>query len=221
MQSAEAGVVPEICAEISGHGLRVPAEKNSEDDQAEQRGNFRGGEDVLDECARLHAENIDDRERDHDQNGDEVLRVQSNIHAAEHHWPDGELRHFPQVDNPMTRRDCRPENSEKLAESNANSGNRARLNHEKQSPAVEKTPERPERLAQIDVLSAGSRHHRSQFAVGERRGNGEKTGNEPGANEQRRRGDLARDLGGHNEDARADHGAHHQHGRAGQAKTFD
>ena len=158
MQSAEAGIVPEVCAEIRGHRLRVPSKKNSEEGQAEQRRNFRRGKDVLDESTRLHAENIDDRERDHHQDGDEVLRIQSNIHATEHHGADRKLRHFPQVDDPMAGRDRRPKDAEEFAERNAHSGDRAGLNHQKQSPAVEKAPERPERLTKINVLSAGPRH---------------------------------------------------------------
>ena len=169
MQGAEAGILPEVCPEIRGHRLRVPPKKNSEQDQSQQRRNFRRGEDVLDECARLHAENIDDREHHHYQDGDEVLRVQSHIHAAEHHRADRKLRHFPQVDDPMTGRDCRPENAEKLAEGHAHGGDRAGLDHKKQSPAVEKTPEWAERLAQIDVLPARPRHHGRQFAVAEAR----------------------------------------------------
>src|SRR4029077_294672 len=123
MQSAEAGVAPEVCAKIGSDRLRVAAKKNSEEDQAEQRRNFRSGEDVLDESARLHAENIDDRECDHYQDGGEILRVQSNIHTAEHHRADLKLRHFPNVDNPITRRNCRPEYSEKFAEGHADGSN--------------------------------------------------------------------------------------------------
>src|ERR1700686_3980077 len=159
MQSAEARVAPEVCAKIGSDSLRVPAEKNSEEDQAEQRGNFRGGKDVLDESARLHAENIDDRERDHYQDGCKILRVQSNIHAAEHHRADLKLWHLPDVDNPITRRNCRPEYPEKFAECDADGSDRPRLNHEEQSPAVEKTPEWAERLTQIDILPPRPRHH--------------------------------------------------------------
>src|SRR5271169_2236842 len=121
----------------------------------------------------------------------------------------------------MSGGDCRPEDSEEFAESNAYGGDGARLNHEKQSPTVEKTPEWAERLAQIHVLPAGSRHHGREFAVGERTDDGQKASDKPGAYEQRRRGYLARNLGGDNEDAGADHRAHDQHGRAGQAEAFD
>src|SRR5713226_4332654 len=158
MQSTKAGVAPEVRAEIRGQSLRVLAKKDSEQDQAEQRRNFCGGKDVLDEGSCLHAENIDDRKRDYDQDGDEVLRVQSNIHAAKHHGADRKLRDFPDVDNPITGGDCRPEDSEKFAEGHAHGGDGARLNHEKQSPAVEKTPEWAERLAQVDILPARAWH---------------------------------------------------------------
>src|SRR6202521_2414196 len=146
MQSAQARIVPEVCAEIRGDGLRVPAKKNSEEHQSEQCRNFCGSEDVLDDSAGLDAENIDDRERDHYQDGGEILRVQSNIHAAEHHRADLKLRHLPDVDNPITRGNCRPEDSEEFAARDAHGGDRPRLNHEEQSPAVEKTPEWAERL---------------------------------------------------------------------------
>src|SRR5580700_9148876 len=129
MQSAETRIFPEVCAEVRGYRLSIPAQKYSEENQAEQPGNLGGGEDVLDESARLHAENIDDREHDNDQDGNEVLRVQSNIHAAEHHGANGKLGNFPQVDNPMTGGDRGPEDAEKFAESHADGGDRAGLNH--------------------------------------------------------------------------------------------
>src|SRR5208282_4950802 len=189
---------------IRGHRLRVPAKKYSEEHQAEQCRYFCSGENVLNESARLHAENIDDGERDHNQDGDEILCVQSDIHAAEHHGADRKLRHFPQVNNPMSGGDCGPEDSEKFAEGDADGGDGARLNYEKQSPAVEKPPEWAERLAQIHVLPAGPRHHGREFTVGERTDDGEKASDEPGAYEQRGRSYLARNFGGDYEDAGAD-----------------
>ena len=221
MQSVETGIVPEVCAEIRRHRHSIAAEKDTEENQSQQRRNLGGGKSILDDGAGLHAENIDDREHDDDQDGDEVLRVQSNIHAAERHGADGESGYFPDVDNPITRRNGRPEDTEEFAESHAHGGDRAGLNHEKQSPSVEKTPEWAERLPQVNILPARTRHHGREFAVGERADNGEEAGDEPGANQQRRRSDLARNFGGNNKDARADHRAHHQHGGAGEAQTFD
>src|SRR5258708_16389154 len=221
MQSPETRIGQEVRGKSRGDLLRVPAKKDSEEHQSEQRRNFRGGKDVLDDGARFHAEDINDRERDNYQDGDQVLRVQPNIHTAQSHGSNGELRHFPEMDNPITRRDCRPENPEKFAERHAHGSDCPRLNHEKQGAAVEKTPEGAERLAQIDILPACPGHHGGEFAIGKRADNGEKTGDAPCANQQRRGRNLARDLGGHNKDARADHGTHHQHGRAGQAEAFD
>ena len=45
---------------------------------------------------------------------------------------------------------------------------RAGLDDQEQRPAVQETPERRERLAEIDVLAAGARHHRRQLAVRQR-----------------------------------------------------
>src|SRR5260370_2793154 len=110
MQAAKARVTPEICAEIRGHCLRVPSKKNSEEDQPEQRRNLRRSEYVLDESARLHTENIDDREHNHNQDVYEVLRIQPNIHPAEIHRAHRKLRDFPQTDNPTTTKDSPPKN---------------------------------------------------------------------------------------------------------------
>src|SRR5882762_8627748 len=161
MQSTETSIVPEVCAKVGSDRLRVPAQKDSEKNQSQQRRNFCGGKNVLNDSARLHSENIDDRERNHHEDGDEVLRVQSNIDAAQNHWSDGELRHFPDVDDPITGGNRRPEDPQEFAECHADRSDRSRLNHEKQSPAVEKTPEWAERLAQIDILPARPRHHSS------------------------------------------------------------
>src|ERR1017187_3784109 len=147
MQVAESGVRPEVCPKIGRNRVRVPSQEDSEKYQAEQRRDLRSGEDILDEGAGLDAKNIDDREDDHYQDRNQVLRVQPNVHAAEHHGADRKLRHLPQVDDPMTGRDRRPEDSEKLAERHAHGWNRARLNYEEQSPDGEETLKRAERFA--------------------------------------------------------------------------
>ena len=65
----------------------------------------------------------------------------------------------------MLGRDGRKENAQKFAEGDADGGDGSRLDDEIQRPAVEKSPERPERLAQINVLAAGVRHHCGQLTV--------------------------------------------------------
>ena len=160
-----------------------------------------------------------ERKIDH-QHGHQVLRVQPDVHVAQHHRPDGNRRHMPEMHDPVCSGYRREEHAQELAECHADCGNRAGLDDQVQRPAVEKSPQRPQRLAQVHVLPARVRHHRRQFAVGQRAGDGQEAGHQPRRNQQRRRVDLARNLGRDNKDARADHRAHHQRGCAGQAQSF-
>src|SRR5437899_2710399 len=73
------------------------------------------------------------------------------------------------------------ERAEVARETDGYGGDRAGLDHEKQRPAVEKSPERRERLAQIHVLAAGPRHHRGELAVRERADHCENPGQHPRA----------------------------------------
>ncbi len=124
------------------------------------------------------------------------------------------------VPYPNVGRYRRKEIAKKLAEGHSNSGYSASLDHQKQSPSVEEAPQRPQRFAQINVLPASLGHHGRQFAIRERAHNSHESGNQPGAQQQRRRVGLAGNFGGHNKDAGADHGAHDQRGGAGEAQTF-
>ena len=125
------------------------------------------------------------------------------------------------VPNPVGRRYGREEHAQELAEGHPNRGNGSGLNDEVQRPAVEKSPKRAQRFAEVHVLSAGARHHGSQLSVGQRAGDGHESGDHPGGDEQHWRIDQPRDLRGHDEDAGADHGTHDQRGGAGQAETLD
>ncbi len=124
------------------------------------------------------------------------------------------------VQNPIGGRDRRKEDAEELAEGHADSGDGSGLNDQVHRPAVEESPERAERFAQVNILAAGVRHHGGQFSVGERAGDGHESGHHPGGDQQRGRIDQAGDFGGDDEDAGADHRAHDQRGGAGQAQTF-
>ena len=55
----------------------------------------------------------------------------------------------------------------------------AGLYNEKERPAVEKTPQRRERFAQINILPPGLRHHGRQLAIRERGHKREQAGDEP------------------------------------------
>src|SRR5215467_9966487 len=104
------------------------------------------------------------------------MGVETYIHAAEGDWPDSEHGHLPEMQNPVARRYCRPEYAKKRAEGDADSSNRAGLDDEEQRPAVKKSPERPQRFAQVDVLAACAGHHGGEFAIAERSDDGQKSG---------------------------------------------
>ncbi len=123
--------------------------------------------------------------------------------------------------NPVRGRNRRKEDPEELAERHADGRDGPGLNHQEQSPAVEKSPQRAQRLAEVNVLPTGSRHHGRQFAVAQRANDGHEASDQPGANQQGRRIHFPSDFCRDNEDAGTDHRAHHQHGGAGQAQAFD
>src|ERR1035441_3792591 len=95
----------------------------------------------------------------------------------------------------MGSRNGREEDAEKLSEGYANGGDGPRLDDQEERPPEEKTPERPQRLAQIDILAAGLGHHRRQFAVAKRSNQGENGGHYPGAQEEGRRAGSPGNVG--------------------------
>ncbi len=95
--------------------------------------------------------------------------------------------------------------SQKFAERHAHGGNRPGLDDQEQSPSIEKAPERAQRFTQVNVLSAGAGHHGGKLAVRERANNRHKASDQPRANQQRGRVDLAANLRRHNKDAGANH----------------
>ncbi len=94
------------------------------------------------------------------------------------------------------------------------------LDDQEQRPAVEKSPQRPQRLAQVDVLAAGLRHHGGQFAVAERADHGQNAGDDPRAKNQRRRVGSPRDVGIHKKNAGPDHGPGNERGGTEQPKRL-
>jgi hypothetical protein len=61
------------------------------------------------------------------------------------------------------------------------------------------------------------RKQRSQFAISQRRGNGQQSGDNPRQQQPTGRTGDTGDVGSHNEDARADHRANHDHGSIEQS----
>src|SRR5713226_525609 len=108
-------------------------------------------------------------------------------------------------DNVVIDGNLRPNDTEKLCEADRDSRNGAGLNNEEKCPAVEKTPKRRERFAQINILPAGLRHHRGQLAVRERRRQSQQASDDPDNQQPSGRAYLPRNVRGDDENAGADH----------------
>src|SRR6185437_10438769 len=122
---------------------------------------------------------------------------------------------------PMSGGNRREKDAQKLSEGHADGSDSAGLNDQEQCPAVKKSPERAEGFAKINVLPARMRHHGGKFTVSKGSDDGEESGDQPRANEERWRTDFAGNFCGYEKNSRTNHRTHHQHGRAGQAKPFD
>src|ERR1700733_3109902 len=140
MLGAQSGVVPEVSAKVRSQGLRISPKSESEPRQPQQRRNFGRGENILNRRPCLHAENIDDRQKDHEQDRHQVLGIDADFHVSQNHQADMNGRDLPQMQEPVRRRDRRNEHSEELAESHSAGPDRSSLNDEEESPAVEKSP---------------------------------------------------------------------------------
>ena len=125
------------------------------------------------------------------------------------------------VPEPVRSGDGGKEHAKKFAERHAYRGDGAGLDDEKERPAEQESPQRAERLAQVNVLAAGFGHHGGEFAVAERANDGEHARDDPGAQIEGRRVGVAGDVGVDQEDAGADHGSDHDSSRAEQAKRRD
>jgi len=119
------------------------------------------------------------------------------------------------------RGDCRKKNAEKLAERNAHRGDSPSLDDQEKRPAVKKSPERAERLAQVDVLPTGLGHHGGELAVAERGDYGENGRDDPSTKEKCRRVGATRDIGVDDEDARTDHRPDDKRGGTEQSEALD
>ena len=106
----------------------------------------------------------------------------------------------------------RHEHAEEFGERNADSGDEAGLDDEKAGPAVEKAPERTIGFTQENVLAAGIGHHGRELGVTDRPNDRQDAGENPHEQQPAGGPDITADVGGNDEDARADHRAGDQHG---------
>src|SRR5207302_1739164 len=95
----------------------------------------------------------------------------------------------------------------------------ARLNHEQQTPAVNKADQRMHGLAQINVLAAGLRDLRRKLGIDERPRQCNQSADGPCSENQKWSMNLLSYYIRIREDARADDPAHHDHRRVEEAET--
>ena len=200
---------PEV-AEVGRDGFRIPAQDQPGADERDERARLGHGEDVLDDAAVLDAAGVGPGEQRNQRDGDQLCsRERQRVPGAQVDWGD-------QV---VVLGNRGPEHAEEARKRHADRGNSAGLNDEEERPPVQKPPQRRERLAQVDVLATGARHHGGQFAVGQRSRQGEQPRDQPGRQQPGRAADQARDVGGDDEDPRADHRADHHHRRVKQPES--
>ena len=85
-----AGVLPELApagAEVRVPGRGVAPDGAGQHDQRGQRERLGRSENVLDERAQPHAEDIHDGQKEHDHDAGKVGRVDADLHVAQHHRP--------------------------------------------------------------------------------------------------------------------------------------
>ena len=94
---------PKFAAQRRG----VAPHREGQQNQRRQRQRLGRGEDVLDQRAQLHAEDVHDGQKDDDRDSGQVGRVDADLHVAQHHGPHPERGHVGDVPQPMGRRDGR------------------------------------------------------------------------------------------------------------------
>ena len=213
MQRRPAGILPELapaCAKVGFNRGGVAAYGEGEQDQRSERERLGSGEDILDQRTQLDAEDVDDGEQDDDDDACEIGGADADLHIAQDHGTYAERGNVGDVPEPMGCRDGWEEDAEEFAEGDGDGGDGAALNDKEKRPSIEETPEWAERFAQVDILAAGPGHHRRQFAVAERGGEGENGRDHPCAKKERRGVCAAGDVGIDNEDSGANHRADDQ-----------
>ena len=101
VQRAQAGMEPEVGAEICAERLRRAARPDAKQDEPQQPRDFCGGEHHLHDGSGLDAEDVDHGEQHNHGDGNQVLGVQPNVHVAQHHRPKMNRRNLPEVHDPV------------------------------------------------------------------------------------------------------------------------
>ena len=194
---------PEMC-EIRSAGC-VGGKPNAEQRERGERADFRYRENILDDRAKPKAARIDPGDEHDRKNGEKILAVEANVVGAEVAKPQLPGAESAELQNPFRGGEPRNHHRREFRECDCHGCDRGRLDHKQHRPAVEETPDRAQRFAQVDVLPAGLRHRGGEFSVAERADQRHYAGSEPYGEQKRRALYLMRDIRGHDEDARADH----------------
>ncbi len=128
---------------------------------------------------------------------------------ATHCAADTLKRPRPKSFTPSPERERRPP---ELGEGHRYGGDSARLDHHEERPAVRR-PQADCRPADEHVLPPRPGHEPHQLPEAERADDGDEPCDKPDEKQVGRRADVARDVGAHYEDARADHRAHNEQRR--------
>ena len=177
--------LPDKCAGKSGRKCEVsPESVTLASPTSTQAGHFEHGEQVLHACPLFRAPSVDEREGEEDRDADHLFDPQCHRH---------ELFEIQQ-ERAGQRRE------------------RSRNGDEHDRPAVKERPERPVRLAHVDVESAGLRQHGAELGERQRAAEDEQSGERPDAEDQARLGHVSGDEARDDEDSRADDGADEQGG---------
>ena len=157
-----------------------------------QRENLRRGKHVLNQRTQLHAERIEHREHGDNQKCHQVGRIQP--HRTGTHMPD-----------PMRGSNAGKEHTKKLPKPHRDRRRRSRLNHKEQRPPVQKSPDRPQRFAQVHILTPGLWHHRRKFSVAQRADQSHHRRHHPSRDQQRRRSESPAHIRRNQENPRPHH----------------
>ena len=220
MQRRERSSLPEVRPKVGPDGIGIPPQQKPEDHQSQQRRRFCRGEHILDQSPQPYSEHINKGQQNHHGNTGEVCGIHPYIHIPQQHRTHPPRRYVADMPQPVRRRNARKENAKEFAKSYSDSRNGARLDHQEQGPPIQKAPHRPQRLAQIYILSARPGHHRREFPVAQSADHRHRRGYQPRGNQQSGRSYVPADIGRHDEDTRADHRSNNNGGGAEETESL-
>jgi hypothetical protein len=90
-----------MAAEVGRDGEAIAAHGKSQKNQARERKRLCDGEDVLQQGAELHAEDIHTGKEEDDNDAGQIRGVDADLHVAQHHGPKRNGRNMRDVPEPV------------------------------------------------------------------------------------------------------------------------